>query len=245
MTIPALQRILATRFPDAVPLPRGVVRPVPTGVQELDRILPHGGLPRGKLTAWAAQGIATDGVESGGAMALLRSAARTTIAAGERVAWIHGAGTIGPWGAHAEEESPLLLRPTGRLDALRSAETLLRSGGFALVVLTGVRPEGTEAVRLTRAVRESGGEGGGSAFVVLTPALSLASLRLTSRLLPDRYTWRDGPFGEPALPEAAMIEVRAQALGWSERTTIVLPITLHALRLSLDPELVDRRGCSR
>ncbi|MBX6331467.1 MAG: hypothetical protein IRY91_06450 [Gemmatimonadaceae bacterium] len=224
----ALRKLIEHRFPDAVPLTQRVARPVATGIAALDRILPGGGLPRGKLTTWAPHGA--------GAMALLRGACHAVRASGERAAWIHGAGTVGPFW----DDGALLIQPKGRMEALVSAEVVLRSGGFALVVLTGVDPEGTETVRLTRAVREGGG-----AFVALTANAALAMLRLTSRILPHRYRWRRGPFDEPALPEAVAIDVQARALGWNARTTVTLPIASHDVRLSLDPELVDRRGCPR
>jgi hypothetical protein len=228
----ALRKLLEQRFPDAAPLTHRVARPVATGVPALDRILPGRGLPRGRLTAWTTHG------HTGGAMAVMRAACRAVVAAGERSVWIHGAGTVGPFW----KNGPLLVRPAGHREALRSAELLLRSGGFGLVVLTGTRPERMAMVRLTRAVRDGGGR---SAFVVLTAATLLANLRLTSRILPDGYRWRHGPCGDPALPVEAAIEIQARALGWNARTTLALPIALHELRLSLDPELADRRGTTR
>ena len=68
--------------------------------------------------------------------------------------------------------------------ALRSAEVLLRSGGIAMVVLSGAEPTAPGRVRLTRAAREGGG-----VFVILTNNPSLATLRITSRILADSYRW--------------------------------------------------------
>src|SRR5579884_3506723 len=124
----ALRQYIEQRFPDAVPLTHRTARPVATGIDALDRICPGGGLPRGKLTAWASHG-------SGGTMAMLRTACGATVSRGERAAWIHGAGTVGPF--WEDDGGPLLIQPPGRLEALRSAEALLRCGAFALVVLTG------------------------------------------------------------------------------------------------------------
>lgn len=257
----ALRQLLTDRFPDAAPLAeldaRRLAQPVGTGLSELDRIFPGGGLPRGRLTAWLSHG---------GATAVLRAACHAAGAAGERTAWIDAARTAGPgW-----DGGPLVIRPEGelgrggrashprqglhvapgrsrrhtrpgdqlrRLNALRSAEVVLRSGGFALVVLAGTRPEGTEAVRLVRAARE-----GGSALVVLTPGASLASLRVTSRLLPHGYRWARGPFANPAAPLEATVQLLVRTLGWSRQAEVVLPVTPHELRLSLDPSLPDRRG---
>jgi hypothetical protein len=130
--------------------------------------------------------------------------------------------------------------PLRRLNALRSTEVVLRSGGFALVVLAGAPPEGTETVRLVRAARE-----GGSALVVLTTGASLASLRVMSRLLPHGYRWAPGPFADPAAPLEATVQVRVRTLGWNRQAEVVLPVTPYELRLSLDPRLADRRGSDR
>jgi hypothetical protein len=156
------------------------------------------------------------------------------VAGGERAAWVDGARVLagGEWRA-----GPLLLRPAGEVLALECAEELLRTGGFALVVLSGVEAQSTAEVRLSRAVREGGG-----AFVLLGGGSSLASLRLSSRILPEGYRWRPGPFGEPAEVDSAVVEVRASALGWSARAELTLPVVPYELRLSVEPGLADRRG---
>jgi len=149
-----LRRLLERRFPDALPVTYGTTETVPVGVASLDSILPSGGLPRGRLTRWRA---------GGGATALLRGACARASSRGERSAWVDGAGVIAGacWPA-----GPVLLRPAEARDALECGEVLLRSGGFALVVLTGVRPDPMAHWRLARAAREGGGalvvvEGGG------------------------------------------------------------------------------------
>jgi hypothetical protein len=227
----ALRDLLRERFPDAAPLVQRTATPVSTGLPELDRILPGEGLPRGKLTAWGPLG---------GASAVLRAACRSVVAAGERAVWIDAERTIGAeW-----QEGPLLIRPMDplpRINALRSAEILLTSGGFSLVVLSaGADPEGTERVRLTRAARE-----GNSAFVALTESPSLAALRVSSRILPHSFRWERGPFADPAAPVEATVEIRVRTLGWNARASVVLPVDAYELRLSLDPSLADRRGGER
>jgi hypothetical protein len=226
-SVAALRALVEQRFPDALPITHRSTA-VATGLPPLDRILPSGGLPRGRLSVWASQG---------GATAILRAACLTTVTAGERAAWIDGRGVVGGvlW-----DEGPILLRPKSLLHALRTAEELLRSGGFGLVVLSGLEPARTETVRLTRAVRE-----GGSALVTLAHETSMASLRLTSRLLPNGYRWRRDPFGGPAEAQLAVMHVRAQAPGWNAHTNLSIPIAHHELRLSLDTELADRRGVRR
>ncbi|HJU67053.1 MAG TPA: hypothetical protein VJ650_02320 [Gemmatimonadaceae bacterium] len=226
-SVAALRALVEQRFPDALPITHRTTA-VATGVAALDHILPSGGLPRGRLSAWHSQG---------GATAILRAACLTTVRAGERAAWIDGRGAVGGvvW-----DDGPLLLRPTSPPHALRTAEELLRSGGFGLIVLSGLEPARTETVRLTRAVRE-----GGTAFVTIARESSMASLRMTSRLLPDGYRWRRDPFGDPAEAQAAVIRVHAQAPGWNAHTDLTIPILHHELRLSLDPKLADRRGVRR
>jgi len=169
----------------------------------------------------------------GGAMAILRASCQALLIAGERAAWIDSEHTVGPFW----QEGPLLVRPVGRVNALRWGEGLLRCGGFALVVLAGVEPRGTETVRLSRAAHEGGG-----AFVVLTTSAVMAALRVTSRVLPQSYEWHRGPFADPAAARAATVDVRVRAPGWNESAHVVLPVTPYDLRLSLDPGLVDRRG---
>lgn len=229
----ALRDLITKRFPGAAPLVQHTVTPVSTGLRELDGILPGRGLPRGKLTAW-------EGGQSGGASAVLRAACQSVVAEGGRAAWIDAEGTIGAeW-----QDGPLLIRPLEpgpRLNALRSAEVLLSSGGFALIVLSaGADPKGTERLRLTRAARE-----GNSAFVALTENLSLAALRVSSRILPHSFRWERGPFLEPASPIEATVEIRVRTLGWNARAAVVLPVASYELRLSLDPTLADRRGSGR
>ncbi|MGH7506885.1 MAG: hypothetical protein ACRELX_14605, partial [Longimicrobiales bacterium] len=121
------------------------------------------------------------------------------------------------------------------------AEELLRSGGFALVVLSGVeRGAGREAVRLSRAAKAGGG-----AFVAVTAEASVAHLRVATRVAADGYAWRTNPFGEPADARSAQVEVEAWSMGWSGRTSFRLPVRVRGARLALDPLLVDRRGVKR
>jgi len=170
----------------------------------------------------------------GGATAILLAACHSAAGTGERAAWIDGLGTIT---GQFWEEGPILVRPANRRNALRAAEELLRCGGFGIIVLTGSEPAGTEMVRLSRAARE-----GGTAFVALTTHTSMASLRLTSRILPESYDWKRTPFGDPAEASSARIRVNAQSLGWSRKTEIEIPVVAFNGRVALDAALPDRRG---
>lgn len=230
-----VRRLLAEQFPDARPLVErdagALARPVSTNIPALDRALPGGGLPRGKLTAWAP---------AAGAATVLRSACRAVLAGGERAAWVDGTETVSyGWADLPGGVLPLLVQPSDRMNALRCAELILRSGAFALVVLEtapGGEPLGTETVRLTRATRD-----GGAALVVLTERGSMAALRVTSRLLPSAVRWQRGPFGLAA-PVEARAEVRARALGWSARAEVAFAVAAYDVRDALDHRPADRRG---
>lgn len=227
-SVASLRELLEQRFPDAAPITRRSAEQVATGITPLDRALPSGGFPRGRLSVWAP---------NGGATAILRAACFTTVISGERAAWVDGDHTTlgDSWLG-----GPVLLRPKTQRQALLAAEELLRSGGFALVVLAGAQSEGTETVRLTRAARE-----GGAALVALTSLTALSSLRLASSLDPRGYRWRRTPFGEPAQTTEVRVRVDARALGWSNHAQFSLPVLHHEPRLSLDPGLADRRGIRR
>ena len=223
--LPDLRSLLEQRFPDATPVTHRTAEPVATGIEALDGILPNGGLPRGRLSVWMPRG---------GATGILRAACLAVAGTGERAAWIDGLGTIA---GQFWEEGPILVRPANRRNSLRAAEELLRCGGFALIVLTGSEPAGTEMVRLSRASRE-----GGSAFVALTSHTSMASVRLISRIMPHSYVWQRTPFGDPAEACSAVVKVRAQSLGWNRSAEFRIPITQFEGRVDLEPGIVDRRG---
>ena len=224
----SLRSLLEQRFPDATPLTHRTAEQVASGISQLDRCLPAGGFPRGRLSVWSPLG---------GATAILRASCYTVTAQGERAAWIDGEHMLT---SNSWLEGPVLLRPATRRAALRAAEEILRSGGFALVVLSGTDPQGQEAVRLTRAARE-----GGSALVSLTTASALSSLRVSSSLDPKGYQWHRTPFGEPAVAHDVLVRVRARAMGWNAHSQFLVPILHHELRLSLEPGIPDRRGTKR
>ncbi len=220
-----LRELLDLKFPDAVPLQRRRTEIVATGIEELDSIFPSGGFPRGRLSVWAP---------GGGATAVLRSACRSAVAGGERSVWIDGNGTMAGafWDA-----GPILLRPKSRLHALRAAESLLHSGGFAVVVLAGADPEGTENVRLSRAAHEGGG-----ACIALTASATTSALRASSSIRPHGYIWRRDPHGDAAVIDTATLDVRISSLGWNRRARVMLPVRRDELRLALSVDLPDRRG---
>ncbi len=226
--VAALQRLLEQRFPDAVPVAHRTAEALATGIALLDGALPGGGLPRGRMSAWAP---------GGGAAAMLRAACDATVARAERAVWIDGSGTVAGdfWNPRTA-----LVRPAGSLRALQCAEELVRCGGFALTVLSAGRLADAERVRLSRAVKEGGG-----ALAVLDGGGFMAGVRIRSRIAPEDYRWRMDPFGEPARVESVTVHVRVRAMGWDKQTHFSMPVVEHDLRLSIEPGLADRRGAAR
>lgn len=226
--VAALRELLERRFPDAVPVTQRTAGAIPSGIAALDAVLPGGGFPRGRLVVWRP---------GGGATAVLRAACTGVVERGERAAWVDGARVVsGPfWRGEA-----MLFRAKGSLEALDCAEELVRSGGVALVVVTGVRSGEVERVRISRAAREGGGT-----LVLLERDGFMASVRVASRIRPSDYRWLPDAFGEPAEVEAVKVRARVRALGWDKETEFSLGVEGHDLRLSLEPSLGDRRGAAR
>jgi hypothetical protein len=225
----ALRQALQERFPNAQPIVYRTAGAVATGLASLDAMLPGGGLARGRFTLWSP---------GGGATAVLRAACVAVVQRGERAAWVDGQRVVSGDGW---VRGPLLLRPATEMNALSCAEELLRSGGFALVVLAGVTRElEREAVRLSRAVKDGGG-----AFIAVAPQAPVAHLRVASQIRPDGYKWKLDPFGEPTHIESVRVRIEASAMGWTGRTELILPVHFHALRSAADPLLRDRRGAKK
>lgn len=225
--VATLREVLESRFPDAIPAVYRTAGGIVTGVHALDRALPNGGLPRGRLSTWQ-RGV--------GSAALLRAACLETVRRGERAAWIDSHLTACPdvsWAGVA------LVRPEKAGDALLCAEELLRCGGFALVVLWGAETRGAERLRLCRAARE-----GGSAFVETSAEGHMAAVRIRSWAGADSLRWERSEVGEPIRLKEVRVRVRATALGWSQEAEVSLPMASHAHRLSLEPTLVSRRGAA-
>ena len=153
---------LRRRLAEVLGEPRPEAPGLPTGVAALDRALPGGGLPRGRLSALV-------GPRGGGRTTLVRVAAAATLRAGGWVAYVDATRTLAPreWAevaadaaAHAvcADRPPRLcvVRPHDAARGAWCADVLLRSGAFALVVLDGAPPlSHATAVRLTRLARDA------------------------------------------------------------------------------------------
>ena len=227
-SVAELRRVLEARFPNAVPLPERTVPQISTGVAALDRILPSGGLPRGRLSVW---------VPGVGGSAVLRAACQRATERGERAAWVDGVGRVSPgydWG------KVLLARPSSERQALECTEELLTSGGFSVVVRLGEGSTGGERVRLCRAARE-----GGTALIEVSADPHMAAVKIWARAGPDSFEWLRNAQGEPVLVEAVRLRVRVMASGWNRESDVVLRVMDHEHTLSLEPGLADRRGVTR
>jgi hypothetical protein len=227
-SVAALRALIEQRFPDAVPITRGIARPVASGIPEMDRALPKGGFPLGRLSVCAPHG---------GITAILRAACRNATRDGERAAWVDAGRTIA--GAFWNDAA-LLVRPATLSHAVRAASELLHAGGFRLVVLAGAELAAPQVARLVRAAHEGGG-----AFVLLTEHSSMAALRLSARIAPEAYRWDHDPFGGPAHVRDVQLDIHVRALGWNARARFPLPVQSHELRLALESGLADRRGLPR
>ena len=127
---------------------------LPTGFAALDRALPGGGIPHGRITEL----LAPPGL---GKTTIAHSLVAATIRGGGGVAWIDATRTLDPLSAtgtfaSVDLESLWVVRPVDSARASWCADLLLRSGAFALVVLDGapVLPR-VVAVRLAQLARES------------------------------------------------------------------------------------------
>ena len=167
------------------------------------------------MAAWAP---------GGGATAVLRAACAAVTARGERAAWIDGAGTAC---ADAWRGEAALLRPTGEREALECAEELVRSGGFALVVLAGARTADVERVRLSCAVREGGG-----ALAVLEEGGFMAGVRVASRIRPGRVPLAPRPVRRAGRRGVGGGARARGGSGWSREAEFSLSVESHDLRLS-------------
>ena len=142
--------------------------PLATGIPELDRVL-GGGFPIGRVSELG--GPASSGRTSLG-LALL---ARAT-ASGEFVAWIDWADAFDPVSAEAagvDLERVLWVRPTDLDAALRSADQVLKAGGFALVGmdLARIGETGSERPRIAASAwprLRKAAAAAGAALIVLT-----------------------------------------------------------------------------
>ncbi|MEP6992401.1 MAG: ATPase domain-containing protein [bacterium] len=141
-----------------LPPPAPATPALPTGIALLDAALLGGGLPRGRLTEIV-------GSTGSGKTTLVRAIVEATVASSGWVAYIDAQRTLDArdWVHLGDAEGMWMIRPHDVARAAWSADILLRSGAFALVVLDGAPTLSKgAAVRLTRLAREAN-----AAFVVM------------------------------------------------------------------------------
>ncbi len=202
---------VGARFPGG----RSASASVPTGLPGLDDLLPHGGLPRGRIVEWT-------GPPSSGKTAVLRTSLERLRRSGESVALIDGTrGLYAPdWLRLVPGEGEFwIVRPDSAPEAAWCADLLLRSGAFGAVALRvdeSMKAGGAgtpemlgraASVRLQRLAEESA-----SVFVAVG-RVAVAALRLGFR--PGRVEPLAGPFG-PLLPVVRPVWIRVGKRGDAE-----------------------------
>lgn len=224
--VAALRALLAERFPNAVPPSQGTARPLSTGIPEINRALPNGGFPRGRLSAWEP---------GGGAAAILRSVCHTALSRTERVVWVDGEGVFAaePW-----LPDLILVKPPGRVETLKCAEEMASTGSISLVVVDGARAERGERQRLSAAA----GEGGAAVILLDRGATLVGGVRGASSFTRDGIEWSRSEIGEPIEIRSVCVHARVSSLGWSRETTFTLPLWAPPARLCLDPNWLARKG---
>jgi len=121
--------------------------PWSTGLAQLDRAL-GGGIPRGRVTE-------ISGPLAVGKTALLRRLVTQVLHTGAWVAWIDATRTLAPAPWTALGARFVVIRPPETKRSAWTADLLLRSGVFALVVIDGAPPlSRVHGVRLAQLARE-------------------------------------------------------------------------------------------
>ncbi len=213
-----LEQVVAAGRPAGAPCPSGVVG--------LDTVL-RGGVPRGRITEVL-------GAMGAGKTALLTQVAARVLRAGGWVAWIDARRTLTPAALASLGGRLVVVRPRDPGRSAWSADLLLRSGVFTLVILDGAPPlTRSHGVRLAQLARDRD-----AACVVLhdDPRARVGHGMVRIRLTPGAgHRRRDGV----ARGFAVVVE------SGSARGTI-RPIEVSsdivACRLCTDSEIPDRRG---
>jgi hypothetical protein len=208
-----LKRLLATRFPESAAMrPRQYL---PTGLPSLDDALSGGGLAVGEISEWTGAG----------GSAVAAAIAWHVVQSGQACVWVDAGGRLA--------QSPpagLLVRTVEGHEGAGAAEILAGCGAFALVVVSGAVLNAAECARIALAARS-----GRTAVLCVGRAAARCSLRVVS--------WLDielGPGG--VFTSAVTIRVSIRS-GGTEQTLHIPAITAsHALRISLESDLADRRG---
>ena len=225
--------------------------PWPTGIPALDAVL-GGGLPRGRITELT-------GPMAVGKTALLRQAVAGVLHSGAWVAWIDAGRTLAaaPWSDLGERFVVIRLPAESTRRAAWTADLLLRSGVFGLVVIDGAPAlSRVHGVRLAQLARERD-----AACVVLEHVLP--GHRRTSRLagtvrvqvtqampspppsLQQRPAWGTARQRRSRPGSDMVITVEKGGAFNSSKTLEVNRVVVVARRMCTDPAIPDRRGVAR
>ena len=192
--------------------------PLPTGIQPLDHAL-GGGLPRGRITE-------ITGALGTGKTALLRQVVARVLAADQWVAWIDARRTLAPQPWANLGKRFVVIRPREWKRAAWSADILLRSGVFALVVLDGAPIVARNVgFRLAQIARERD-----AAIVVMSDV--------------DKTTRINGTLRLRVAQGAAGLTISSLKSGHSFEVPCAVPSSM-ARSLCAHPEIPDRRGVAR
>lgn len=219
------QRLAELTGPPPVPARRDAEGALSTGIPTLDAQI-GGGLPRGRLTEVL-------GPRGAGKTTFIRhivlTAATSAAPNATGIAYIDATRTLAPrdWVDVADATSNFwIIRPPTPSQAAWSADVLLRSGTFGLLILDG-------APTLTRAV------------TVRLTSLARASDAALVALGDDDTGWRASALGSPLRLRvrggAAHLTVTPEPHSFKE-VPCALPL---AHRLCPDPTVPDRRGVAR
>ena len=237
---PALELAsLRTQLEAVVAGGRKAGEPWATGVGALDRAL-GGGLPRGRITEVV-------GALGSGKTSLLRQVATRVLRAGGWVAWIDARRTLAPAPFAELGDRLVVVRPRDTKRSAWTADLLLRSGVFALVILDGAPPlSRVHGVRLAQLARERD-----AACVVLSddarPSRVSGAVRLrveSRRSASGRTSARSASEHNSATPCMAIV-VEKGAVRKPVRSIEVDHVVVVARRVCTDSEIPDRRGVAR
>jgi len=194
--------------------------PWSTGVARLDQAL-GGGIPRGRVTE-------INGPLAVGKTALLRQLVAQVLYTGAWVAWIDARRTLAPAPFAALGARFVVIRPPDAKRSAWTADLLLRSGVFALVVIDGAPPlSRVHGVRLAQLARERD-----AACVVLEHHDSGRDVRPSRLAGTVRLRIAAMPVSAPSMPPSMRVTSRVAS---SRRRPLRLPESMAGEAVAENP----------
>lgn len=219
MRVERVRTVIAERFPEAIPRPPLPAPVLSFGIPEVDSLLPSGGLCRGRIAEIV-------GEPGSGRTSLVKSLVREMSGA---IAIVDPDRSLAPWDFTGLSSLIWMVRG----DAHYSADVLLRSKSFDLVVLFDARPRSSSAplVRLQRLAEESA-----------SVCLFVGKTSQGASLVTTRLTTKGGEFtfeGLPSVLRGRTVVVRLEKGGPHASTEVVFREE-ETDRLLSHPEAPDR-----